>query len=97
MEGDMIDINKLRSAVGIKVSYRNPYYTALDFKVFVRENNMTTTRFANLMGVKVKKVDKWLAGKKKMTLTESILFSLFVENSELINKVIKVEMINSEE
>ena len=93
----MIDINRLKEAAGIRVSYRDPWYTALDFKVFIRENNMTTTRFANLMGVKVKKVDKWLAGKKKMTLTERILFSLFLENPELMNKIIKVEKISSKE
>lgn len=91
----MIDINKLKSAVSIRVSYRDPEYTTIDFNLFMHEHNMTRVRFANLMGVKVRKVDKWLAGKRKMTLTESILFSLLVENPLLIEKVIKVEKINN--
>ena len=89
----MIDVNRLKSAIAIRVSYRDPEYTAIDFNIFMHEHNMTRTHFANLMGVKVSKVDKWLAGKRKMTSTESILFSLFVENPLLMEKVIKVEKV----
>lgn len=93
----MIDVNRLKSAVAIRVSYRDPKYTALDFNIFMHEHNMTRAHFANLMGVKVRKVDKWLAGKRRMTLTESILFSLYVENPFLMEKVIKVEKVSGDE
>lgn len=88
----MINIDKLLESKRVEITFADIKVDREFVKTFRKNNNLTQSALANIVGVTKKTVEKWEQGANNVNGSSAVLLKLLNDNPELIGQIYKVRI-----
>ncbi len=86
----MINIDKLLESKRVEITFAEIKVDRDFVKTFRKNNNLTQSALANIIGVTKKTIEKWEQGANNVNGSSAVLLKLLNDNPELIGQLYKV-------
>lgn len=86
----MINIEKLLESKRVEITFAEIKVDRDFVKTFRKNNNLTQSALANIIGVTKKTIEKWEQGANNVNGSSAVLLKLLNDNPELIGQLYKV-------
>lgn len=86
----MINIDKLLESKRVEITFADIKVDREFVKMFRKNNNLTQSALANIIGVTKKTIEKWEQGANNVNGSSAVLLKLLNDNPELIGQLYKV-------